>query len=108
MKKPKPRRVTEIGKRYLDPAHRQGWDDAIEAAAAEAERAPASAEEIAHRFHFLYEQTAPEMGYSTRMDTRAWDPKSANGRLMIRIVEKILPEIRDAAERIRRMKRGAE
>jgi hypothetical protein len=46
------------------------------------------------------------MGYSTRMDTRAWDPKSANGRLMIRIVEKILPEIRDASERIRRMKRG--
>ena len=37
---------------------------------------------IAKRFHEAYERLAPEYGYETRHDTREFDPKSPNGKLM--------------------------
>lgn len=41
--------------------------------------------EVAKAFHEAYEQLAPSFGYETRKETRAFDPESANGRLMIAV-----------------------
>lgn len=38
---------------------------------------------LALRFHEAYERLAPSFGYETRTDTRAFDPESKNGKLMI-------------------------
>lgn len=45
----------------------------------------AAAEAMARRFHEAYERLAPEFGYTTREETREFDPESANGRLMIAV-----------------------
>lgn len=42
-----------------------------------------SAEELARRFHDIYERLAPQFGYETRVDTREFDPLSKNGKLMV-------------------------
>lgn len=39
----------------------------------------------ARRFHEIYERLAPQFGYTTREDTRAFDPESSNGKLMIAV-----------------------
>ena len=46
--------------------------------------------DIARRFHDAYERLAPSFGYTTREDTRAFDPASSNGRLMIAVCAEIL------------------
>jgi len=47
------------------------------------------AEAIARHFHDTYERLAPKFGYETRPDTKAFDPESANGRLMIAVCSEI-------------------
>ena len=42
-------------------------------------------EELARRFHDTYERLAPEYGYTTREDTKEFDPDSPNGKLMIAV-----------------------
>ena len=39
----------------------------------------------AKRFHDTYERLAPQFGYVTRPQTRAFDPESPNGKLMIAV-----------------------
>ena len=41
--------------------------------------------ETAKLFHDTYERLAPDFGYETREDTKAFDPFSPNGRLMIEV-----------------------
>ena len=38
---------------------------------------------IARLLHKTYERLAPKYGYETRTETKIFDPKSDNGRLMI-------------------------
>jgi len=40
---------------------------------------------LAAKFHETYERLAPLFGYETRAETRAFDPSSANGKLMIAV-----------------------
>jgi hypothetical protein len=42
-------------------------------------------EDLARRFHDTYERLAPQFGYETRADTKAFDPNSPNGRLMMAV-----------------------
>jgi hypothetical protein len=44
---------------------------------------------LAKAFHEAYERLAPQVGYETRQETRAFDPESANGRLMIAVCAEI-------------------
>lgn len=48
------------------------------------------AETLARMFHDEYERLAPEHGYETRPETRAFNPLSPNGRLMIATCAAIL------------------
>lgn len=48
------------------------------------------AEALARRFHETYERLAPQYGYTTREETREWDPHSPNGRLMIATCKEVL------------------
>lgn len=41
--------------------------------------------EIALRFHEVYERLAPEFGYETRKETKAFDADSPNGKLMVAV-----------------------
>jgi len=45
---------------------------------------------LALRFHETYERLAPSFGYETRTDTRAFDPESKNGRLMVAVCAELL------------------
>lgn len=47
-------------------------------------------EALALLFHNTYERLAPGYGYSTRHDTRIFDAKSANGRLVLAVCEEVL------------------
>lgn len=40
----------------------------------------------AREFHNTYERLAPQFGYETRPDTKAFDPTSPNGRLMMAVI----------------------
>lgn len=51
-------------------------------------------EALARRFHALYEQLAPSFGYETRIETRAFDPASANGKLMIAVCSALADTVR--------------
>lgn len=42
-------------------------------------------QQLALIFHETYERLAPQFGYETRADTKAFDPESPNGRLMIAV-----------------------
>jgi hypothetical protein len=53
---------------------------------------PCSALELAIRFHETYERLAPAFGYETRLDTRAFDPASKNGKLMVAVCAVILEQ----------------
>lgn len=53
---------------------------------------PWDPDETARRFHEAYEEFAPHFGYTTREDTRQWDPNSANAALMIAVVRNVLIE----------------
>ena len=45
--------------------------------------------DLAKRFHEVYERLAPSFGYETRQETRAFDPDSANGKLMTAVCAEI-------------------
>jgi hypothetical protein len=57
------------------------------------QKAPMTAEELARTFHDYYEALAPNFGYETRVDTRAFDPSTPNGRLMTAVCEQILKDL---------------
>lgn len=48
------------------------------------------AQVLAEAFHEAYEVLAPQFGYETRKETRAFDPHTPNGRLMIATCSGIL------------------
>ncbi len=48
-------------------------------------------EQLARRFHDIYEQLAPNFGYETRPETRTFDPESPNGKLMIAVCGALQP-----------------
>ena len=50
-----------------------------------------TAEDLAVRFHETYERLAPSFGYETRKETRAFDPTTPNGRLMIAVCAELIP-----------------
>ncbi len=50
----------------------------------------AEARTAAIQFHETYERLAPQFGYETRPDTKAFDPDSPNGRLMIAVCGEVL------------------
>ncbi len=47
---------------------------------------------LAILFHETYERLAPHFGYETRPETKAFDPASKNGKLMIATCGEILKE----------------
>ena len=51
-----------------------------------------SSEELAERFHKHYEAMAPVFGYETRPETKAFNPNTPNGKLMIAVCEQIINE----------------
>jgi len=51
---------------------------------------------LAQHFHNLYERAAPEFGYETRTETRAFNPESSNGKLMIAVCSEILRDFNAA------------
>jgi len=51
------------------------------------------AEGLAVFFHETYERLAPSFGYETRKDTKAFDPESPNGKLMIAVCGEVLESI---------------
>jgi len=48
---------------------------------------------LAVLFHDTYERLAPDFGYETRKETRAFDPESPNGKLMIAVCGEILKRL---------------
>jgi hypothetical protein len=52
------------------------------------------AEKIARLFHDTYERLAPEYNYTTKKDTRVFDPESNNGKLMIAVAGEVEQAIR--------------
>jgi len=58
------------------------------------EPASGEGEQIARLFHDTYERLAPQYGYETRKETRAFDPASPNGRLMISVCSEVTSSLR--------------
>ena len=48
------------------------------------------AEKLARLYHETYENLAPHFDYKTKNETRKFDPKSNNGKLMIAVCQHIL------------------
>lgn len=48
------------------------------------------AAELALLFHNTYEKLAPSFGYETRQDTKDFDFKSNNGRLMVAVCSEVI------------------
>ena len=46
--------------------------------------------ELAQFFHETYETLGPSFGYETRLETRAFDPSSPNGKLMVAVCSIVL------------------
>lgn len=53
---------------------------------------------LAARFHEAYERLAPQFGYETRPETRAFDPTTPNGRLMLAVCDELSAYVPDEAE----------
>jgi len=51
---------------------------------------PKDALSLAIMFHHHYERLAPSKGYNTRVETRIFQPDSANGKLMVATCQSIL------------------
>jgi hypothetical protein len=49
--------------------------------------------ELAIKFHETYERLAPSFGYETRRETRAFDPVTPNGKLMVAVCGELLPTL---------------
>ena len=65
-------------------------------------KAPMTDAELAARlFHETYERLAPEYGYETRADTKAFDPNSPNGRLMIAVCGHVEARLLAKVQRLR-------
>jgi len=58
------------------------------------------AEEDAILFHETYEKLAPSFGYETRKDTKAFDPESANGKLMIAVCGIVCTQAREEGAKV--------
>jgi len=63
----------------------------------EIEKAYPEAYRLARKFHELYEENAPKFGYTTRGDTKEFDPSSPNGRTMAFVCKTIVDEEIDTA-----------
>lgn len=48
---------------------------------------------LAMKFHDTYERLAPSFGYETRKDTRAFDPATPNGKLMVAVCSELLNRV---------------
>lgn len=46
--------------------------------------------ETAQHFHDVYEELSPQFNYTTRLETRVFDPDSPNGKLMIATIERLV------------------
>ncbi len=46
--------------------------------------------QLAMEFHEIYERLAPQYGYTTRTDTKVFDPNTPNGKLMVAVCGEIL------------------
>ena len=57
--------------------------------------------DLARRFHDTYERLAPHYGYTTRTDTREFDPDSSNGRLMAAVCSEVFGALEAEVERLR-------
>lgn len=51
--------------------------------------------ELAKKFHDAYERLAPKFKYETRQETKVFNPRSSNGRLMIAVCEEIFGESKE-------------
>lgn len=49
---------------------------------------------IARDFHETYDRLAQEFGYETREDTKEFDEKSPNGKLMIATIKEVLSKLK--------------
>lgn len=47
-------------------------------------------EQLARKFHEIYERLAPSFGYETRKETRQFDPNTPNGKLMVAVCGELL------------------
>lgn len=56
----------------------------------EKERETITPEKLASIFHDTYESLAPSFGYETREDTKDFDLKSKNGKLMVAVCKFII------------------
>jgi hypothetical protein len=52
-------------------------------------------------FHETYERLAPSFGYETRPDTRAFDPESKNGRLMLAVMREVVLPLQNELNSLR-------
>lgn len=57
-----------------------------------AAKKPTEAEKLAVLFHDQYEALAPKFGYETRPDTKMFDPKTPNGKLMVAVAKEVLKQ----------------
>lgn len=83
-------------KHVFSPEHRQRQRDNMKQDKynwEEIEKAYPEAYEWARKFHNLYEENAPLFGYETRKETKEFDPKSNNGRLMAYVCYNIAQDI---------------
>ena len=49
--------------------------------------------EVAKLFHDTYERLAPEYGYTTREDTKEFDPNTSNGKLMVAVCKEVISQL---------------
>ena len=59
-------------------------------AAGEALNKALDPENLARRFHDTYERLAPSFGYTTRPETRDFEPTTPNGRLMLAVCAELV------------------
>lgn len=69
-----------------------------------AKKKPTAAEQLAVLFHDKYEELAPKFGYETRPDTKKFNPKTANGKLMVAVAKEVLKQQKAAAPKPKKPK----
>lgn len=72
-----------------------------------AAKKPTAAEQLAVLFHDKYEELAPKYGYETRPDTKTFDPKTPNGKLMVAVAKEVLKQQKAAAPKPKKPKAPA-